>query len=61
MEEHVPIDDIRCVEKWTVQKGPNFRFIRENDRSLYGRIEAGARFWADAFREDDRVELKPRH
>lgn len=55
------IDDIRCVEKWTIREGPNFRIVREGGRSLYGRIEAGARFWADAFREDDRVQLKLRH
>ncbi|PSQ86950.1 MAG: hypothetical protein BRD30_09125 [Bacteroidetes bacterium QH_2_63_10] len=61
MEEHVSISDIRRVEKWTVRKGPNLRIIGNGVGSIYGRIETGAKFWADAFREDDRVRLKMRH
>jgi len=61
VEKHVSIDDIRHVEKWTVRKGPNFRITGNGGGSIYGRIERGAKFWADAFREDDRVQLKLRH
>ena len=61
VETQVSIDDIRHVEKWTVQEGPNFRIVENGNGNIYGRIETGAKFWADAFKEDDRVRLKLRH
>jgi hypothetical protein len=61
VETEIPLSDITTFEKWTVQKGPNFRLLFGEGNSVFGRIEKGAGFWKLELEDDERVKVRQRH
>ena len=60
-EERIPLGDITSFEKWSVQKGPNFRLHFGQGHSVFGRIEQGIGFWAQELRRGERIKVTRRH
>lgn len=61
-EEHISIEDVELIEKWTVTLGPNIRVHMANGRPpIFGRIHEGAKFWELVLEKHEDIELRLRH